>query len=506
GGDSDSDSDWSVDGEGGSGLAVVADDTRPDPQVFATPRLGERLAAHSTMLLGVFALGCLVSLGLRSAPAALRARLALGLWPALAGFWVALFVRRALALPAYMGFDGPQHLEYVRFVIEQGALPLASDGGMMYHPPLFYVLSAGLVQLFGSGGDVAALRIASTLPGLAQIAIAFGLARRLFPDDRALARVAAVCAGLLPMNLYMSCYLSNEPLHAALAGLAIWATVGLLLRDGLPWPGLVAVGALLAGAILSKATSLLLLPLVLGFLAWKSDFADRSPAPRSALALAGLVAVVGGLAGWYFVRNQLVFGQAVVGNWNVPGIERVWWQYPGFHTASYYLRFGDVLARPFLVGFSSFFDGIYSTFWGDGLIGGIAAWRDRHPLWNYDAMSLVYVLAVPATAIGIYGFASLVREALSGDDVRRRIALTFIAAVPFATGFVVLYLTLVHPAFGMTKAFYALSVTGCLAVSAARGALLLRRRLAASRWPGLVVPLDAWAVTLIAFIGASFLG
>ncbi len=147
-------SDWSVDGEGGSGLAVVADDTQPAPQVFATPRLGELLAAHSTMLLGIFALGCLVSLGVRSAPAAVRARLALGLWPALAGFWVALFVRRALALPAYMGFDGPQHLEYVRFLIEQGALPLASDGGMMYHPPLFYVLSAGLVQLFGSGSEV----------------------------------------------------------------------------------------------------------------------------------------------------------------------------------------------------------------------------------------------------------------------------------------------------------------------------------------------------------------
>ena len=61
--------------------------------------------------------------------------------------------------------------------------------------------------------------------------------------------------------------------------------------------------------------------------------------------------------------------------------------------------------------------------------------------------------------------------------------------------------TILFPAY-----FYALSVTSCLAVSGARGALLLRRRLAASRWPALVVPLDAWAVTLIAFIGASFLG
>jgi hypothetical protein len=505
--DLDSDGRWTVEEGGEEAAAVAADDTRPVPDALAAPRLGSVLADHWQMLAGLFAAGCLLSGALRSRFAGrLPPRLPLLVFAGLALVWGALLLARAIRLPVYMGFDGPQHLEYVHTVLERARLPLADEGGIMYHPPLFYALSAGLLALFRGASEVVVLRVVTFASGLAQIAAAYLLARRLFPGDAARTSLAAACAGLLPVNLYMSCYLGNEPLHGALAGFAILVTVGLLLERGLPARRLVLLGVLLGLAILAKLTSIALVPVAGGFLVWKSDFADRVR-PRVTLARVGLAAgVLALVCGWFFVRNQLAFGTPVVGNWNVPGSDRVWWQDPGFHTAGYYAAFGAVLVHPFLAGFRSFLDGIYSTFWGDGLIGGVVAWRHRHALWSYDWMTLVYALALPASAFGIGGALLLARDSLRGSDARRRLALCFVVLCAVAIGFAVFYLNLVHPAYGMTKASYALPVAAPLAVFGAHGALALRRRLAASPWPWLVVPLDGWGATLAAAIVLAFLG
>ena len=308
------------------------------------------------------------------------------------------------------------------------------------------------------------------------------------------------------MNLYMSAYLSNETLHGALAACSVLLATRLLLAERGSARGPALLGAVLGLAILTKISSLVLVPFVLVFLALRHRLVDRgslmSVARRAGAFLGGLAVV----SGWYYLRNQGRLGRPIVGNWAVPGSEVSWWQSPGFHTPDYYLRFGSALDRPFFASFDSFWDGLYSTFWGDGLVGGVSAWGHRHPLWDYDLMTLGYALAVPATGLLLFGLAGFVREAVRAEDSRRRVAFAFLSSVMLATGLSLLLVTLRVPAYSMTKASYALSMAAPLGLAFADGFARLRASLVARGGEWASFPLDAWAAALALVIALSYVG
>jgi hypothetical protein len=483
--------------------AALADDRIRAPSAAFTPRLASAVSAVELILILVS--GAVLAGMLRSGPAALRSRLFPVVGIAIAGLWLFVFLTRAIELPAYMGFDGPDHLAYIQAILE-GALPLAGEGPQTHHPPLFYALSAAVLRLLEGVPREFALKLIPLASGLTQIAVAFGLARAVFPGDGLRTGAAVVAVGLMPMNLYMSAYLSNETLHGALAACSLLLATRLLLAERGSARGPAVLGAVLGSAILTKVSSLVLVPFVLVCLALKHrlvDGASLASVTRRAGAFLGGVAAI---SGWYFLRNQSRLGRPVVGNWAVPGSEVSWWQSPGFHTPDYYLRFGSSLDRPFFASFDSFWDGLYSTFWGDGLVGGVSAWGHRHPLWDYDLMTLGYALAVPATGLLLFGLAGFVREAVSAEDPRRRIAFAFLSSVVLATGLSLLLVTLRVPAYSMTKASYGLSMAAPLGLAFADGFARLRARLAARAGGWASFPLDAWAAALALVIALSYVG
>ncbi len=501
-----SDTSWQAQGwQGGPLGARLADDTLRAPATLSTPTLGGALVRRWVTLLGLLVLSGGISIALRRG--GLGARLGPQLLPllglALGFFWLYVFWVKAIHLPAYMGFDGPDHLAYIRFLLERRSLPLASDGAMMYHPPLFYALSAGLLSLAQGAADPRwLLRIIPFLSGLSQLWLARELARRLYPGDRPIEALAMLFAALLPMNLYMSAYLSNEPLHAALAGGALLVTVALLLAEQLRTGPLLLLGVLLSLAVLTKVSSLILVPSALFFLAVKAWLADRSKLRRVSLQLFGIAGLFALGTGWFFLRNLRAFGKPLLVNWELPGVTG--WQPPGFHTPAYYLSFGEALWRPFFSSFVSFWDGMYSTFWGDGMIGGLASWSHRHPLWDYDLMLAVFLLALPASEILGYGFLAIARDSIRETSLRRRVALAFIVTTIFLSGLYLVYLTLRVPMYAMTKAVYALFIAAPLALVFARGLAELHRRLDAAGLGGPCLLLHAWAGTLAGAIMLSF--
>lgn len=486
-------------------FARRADDRRRAPQALTSPRLSSVLVERARDLLLILACGGLIAFGLRKLPTRLRARWGASAVAAIVALlWGVVLAAKATRLPEYMGFDGPDHLAYVQHLLLEGSLPFAGDGPQTHHPPLFYFLSAALLWLFDGASPRIVLRVLPFVSGLAQILLAVVLARCLFPSDRLRAGVALVAAGVLPLNLYMSAYLSNEGLHAALAALAIVLTTRLLLGSRVALGPVLGVGGLLGLAILTKVSSLLLVPVASAFLMARARWIDGRSWAAALLPGAAVLAGSTAVAGWYFVRNQLHLGSPLVGNWDVPGSSGVWWQSPGFHTPSYYLSFGAVFERPFFASFESFWDGLYSTFWGDGLVGGVSAWAHRHPLWDYELMTLGYALALPATALLVFGVVQLVRQGLGEGDPRRRAAFAFLSTTIVVIGASLLLVTLRVPAYSMTKASYALSLTAPLAVAFADGFAQLRGWLS-SRWAGRgVLLLDAWAAALVLTIVLSF--
>jgi hypothetical protein len=213
--------------------------------------------------------------------------------------------------------------------------------------------------------------------------------------------------------------------------------------------------------------------------------------------------VVLAVAGWFYARTWLHYGTPAVANWGeLPGEGRIWWQQPGFHTPAYYLKFGEALVHPYLAGFHSFWDSLYSTFWGDGFIAGRTDPSWRHDFWDYGFMTAGYWLALPAAVLLLLGGVRLLAEALGDGPPRRRLALGFLATSVWAVFVAFLALTLQLPFFAQAKASYLLMLTAPLALAFAEGCTAVDGWLARRGWAAGRVALCAW---LALFAGALFL-
>jgi hypothetical protein len=439
---------------------------------------------------------------LLSAPGLPRAVLA-----AVVVAWFALLAITFRHIDLRTGFDAGNHLDYLLLMRRDGTVPLATDHWATYHPPLFYLVSGAFEGLAGWLGrvrpDVIALKLVPFLAGLGNVFLADVLARRILPEERAVRVHAILFAAILPVNLYTAAYYSNEGLHAFLAAAGLVVGVMILLEDEVR-PGAAALVSLLLGlALLTKFTALLVAAPVLGALGLKICLRHTGIAAAGG-RLAALLLPALLVCGWFYARNLAEFGRVLVGNWNLPGDDRVWWSPPGFHTPQYYLRFGEVLVRPYFSGFVSFWDALYSTFWGDGFVAGRAGVRARHGSWNYSWMAAGYVLALPATLLLAHGFARCMGSALRDPEARRRAAFGLLVAVSAAMGFAVFLLTLTLPYHGQARANYVLALTPVLALCFARGFVDVDRRLARRNWTAGRTALHAGWGTLWCVLYLSF--
>ena len=89
-----------------------------------------------------------------------------------AGLWLILYWHNARILPALVGFDASHHLNYIKYLQEHHRLPLPNEGMVMFHPPLYYILSAIALSIFNlTTADPSAillLRALTMLFGIAQ--------------------------------------------------------------------------------------------------------------------------------------------------------------------------------------------------------------------------------------------------------------------------------------------------------------------------------------------------
>ncbi len=500
-GEASAPADWQVALDGRSlGHAVPADDTRRNPAALAVETPAEGLLRRAGAWLGLFALGSAgFALGRRRLGPrglALLPGAALG---AACLAWAWLFAARIVRIPLQVGFDARHHLAYVDFLREQHAVPLASDGWSMFHPPLFYALAA-----LGAPLGERALRVLPWISGLGSVFVAHALAQRLHPGDARVALLAVLFAAVLPVNLYSSAYFTNESFHALLAGVALVACVDALLASRTTPRQAALLGLWLGLAALAKFTALAIAPVALFFLACKLVAVERVRWTRAArlVALAALVLV--GIAGWYYARNLIELGAPIAGNWgSLPGTQ-AWWQQPGFHTAAWYTGFGESLRHPYLAGFRSFADGVYSTFWGDGGIGGRASPAQRHGFWQHDFVSAAYLLGLVATALLGLGALRALRRSFRDPEPRMRAALSFLLSACYAVGFSLLVLTASLPYFAQAKGSYALCLVGPLALFFADAAAQLDAALASRR--GADVWRAGFAGLLTVVLGGFFLG
>ncbi len=489
---------WQVSSAGGPWRpAVRVDASHVNPSSYAMPSPAEATAARSTTLIALLALSVLLFAASRTAPGHRFAPAALLL--AVLALWTG-FLLRALEIPLDAGFDAHHHVKYVDFLRSQRSLPLATDGWMMFHPPLYYGLTALLVDLHAS---VLAWKLPGWLAGLATALACAGLAREALGAARETG-LALGFAALLPMNVYISAYVTNESFHTALACALGWWTARLLRsarpssRDLLGW-------ALLASlAVLTKYTAWIVASVGGFFLLLRWLRVERAPwgVATGRVALAGGTVLL--LAGWLYARNLVHFGVPFPLNVDLPGETRQWWAQPGYYTPAFFLSFGEVLRHPFMAGFHSAWDSFYATLWGDGQMGGQVVARARHPHWDWELMATGYWLALPVTALLAAGAVRSLRLALRSPDASQRAVHSFLLTLAWALLVSVLHMTLRQQDYGQAKAFYAMAGIAPLSVFFALGTGSADRWLEARGATWARALLYGWLGTFAGVVAFSF--
>jgi dolichyl-phosphate-mannose-protein mannosyltransferase len=465
---------------------------RPTPS-----RVAEQMAVFARPALGWLAGAALFALGfgalLRKRHRILKCSTAQLRW-FLLGIWSLVAVNDFAKLPVTMGMDFSGHIDYVKFIVDRGALPLATDGWEMFQAPLYYLLCAGIASLYGewNGLVIRLFWLISIASALAQIEIAYRLSRRVFPDREDLQKVAIAVSGLLPMGFCVSQGVGNEPLHGALAALTLLFAVRLVQHEGpVPSRDAIALGALWGLALLAKVTAALLVaPLLYALWCRLRGRSDRKSEWISA-SLAGVSAAT--VAGWYYVRNWIAFGSPFALGTSVAGgalpPDGFWWQEPGYRLVAQLFRFGSGLTRPFDAASHGFWDNYYSTLWADGAMGSKIEF-DLIPPWNYGPMLASVWLAIVPSALIAIGFA---RAMVARRDHREElIQIGALALATLVAAALLLYVRL--PVYSQGKATYLLGLTPIFGLLAASGCGEIRNdraRIAA------MAGLAGWAVLVL---------
>jgi hypothetical protein len=362
----------------------------------------------------------------------------------------------------------------------------------MNEAPLFHLVSAIPYALLHAhlsmDGNILSMRYIPLLCGIAQAIIALRTLRLVFPGEALAQFLGALVCGLLPMNIYLSLYPSNQPFVGLWSALAVYFTLRQILdtREARSWAGPILVGLCLGLATLSKVTGLLAAP---GALLGLAIAAARRPGGRARAIAEPLVvlAIIALVSGWYFARNLIELGKPFSVGFDT-ALGTVWRQDPGFRAPGQLLTFGEGLWYSVMAGFVSFWDSLYSTFWSDGFISSgqvppgyvydaAAATRPPSvPPWDFRFLGAATLLSLGPVALILLGTArALARPRIAAD--RGTLLCLFWIGTHLA-GMSYLYLSL--PTVSAGKAAYALNVLPCVGVLVAQGVVTITRRPALS--------------------------
>jgi hypothetical protein len=308
-------------------------------------------------------------------------------------------------------------------------------------------------------------------------------------------------AGFLPLNIYMSAYLSNEPFVAVFASASLAVASTIVLASKASTRSLLLLSVLLALTMLSKYTGVVITVIVISFVVFKLFTVEGLSARRVLAQTALMVVVTAALGAWPYVRNWAHFADPLVWNLDLPGAPS-WWQPPSFRTVDYYLGFGGAFGHPYFSLFGSFWDAMYTGLWGEGLPPSVSLLGERHELWNYDLMSCGYVLAAPATLLLGFGIVEAARRALTDANARRRVVLALLTTLVYVFAWSTLQVSMRYPFWGGMRATYALSLVVPIALCAAIGLRTFDRYLAARGWTAARMLFYGW---FTAFIGVEAL-
>jgi 4-amino-4-deoxy-L-arabinose transferase-like glycosyltransferase len=170
--------------------------------------------------------------------------------------------------PVFQAPDEQSHLNYVKYLSEHKAFPVATTRAgdpanewEYFQPPLYYLLLAPVYQVVGwllpePAARVPLLRLCSVLLWLANVGLAMAVLRRLDLKDAAVRSLTLGMVCLLPTYVFVSSAINNDNLLATLGGVLVW----LMARQEASWRAAGIMGMVLGLALLTKQSALVFVP------------------------------------------------------------------------------------------------------------------------------------------------------------------------------------------------------------------------------------------------------
>jgi hypothetical protein len=249
--------------------------------------------------------------------------------------YIALATAYNIRVPLYEAPDEHSHVAYVDHLQKTGEIP---DIPRIYEaagPPLYHAIGAAVLKVVGfqppyiglpenpnwmteknhwlhvpTENDfpyrgpvlgIHVLRGISTLFGAGTVVLVYLITLLLFPERRLLAWGAAANTALLPMFAFVGGSVMNDTALAFFGAAAVYSILRVVKSGEALWVGAAAVslglGFLTEGSMIVVAV-VCALALLFSPLSWRSR----------GFALAALVAVPLIVAGWFYVRSIILFG------------------------------------------------------------------------------------------------------------------------------------------------------------------------------------------------------
>ncbi len=275
-----------------------------------------------------------------------------------------LRISNAVKFPILKGYDANWHLINIISIAQYDKFSSPETSFEFYQPPLYYLVGSFIFNIF-SNIDINAvslgLKLLSTIIGLSLIFISIFFSYFFFNKNKLDLILIAILAMYIPVGLYLSPMIGNEMMSALFITVSLIHFTGIVKKGDFSFRSALVSGLINGGAVLIKYSGFAMvisIYLVVSIIYLSKKYELK----RLIKFVAVFSSVVFILAGWWYMRNLIIYGDLFIKSNDLKKFSRIYSiQPPGTHQLKDLFMFDPKIFTQPVLARDADFDKFYST-------------------------------------------------------------------------------------------------------------------------------------------------